>query len=142
MILFLDFDGVLHPNLKGEPDFCRLPLMWQILGACPDMEVVFSTSWREIYKFDEMVEFVTYGGGEEFAARFIGSTPELEAQNHCDRRDLEIQSWLDANGHSGSWLAIDDMPNLFNGGHPNLYVVDGACGLTDADVLAILGRIQ
>lgn len=142
MILFLDFDGVLHPHLRHEPDFCRLPLLWGILRAAPEAKVVFSTSWREIYRPDEMVEFVTYGGGEDLAHRIIGQTPSLENEGRYGRRDLEIQSWLDANHHTGQWLAIDDMPEIFSGGHPNLYVVDGTRGLTDEDVLAILGRIQ
>lgn len=89
-----------------------------------------------------MLEFVTYGGGEDLAHRFIGRTPSIKVEGDRDRRDLKIQSWLDLNNHSGPWLAIDDMPELFNGGHPNLYIVDGVTGLTDADVLAILGRIQ
>lgn len=141
-ILFVDFDGCLHPHLRQEPDFCRLPLLWQILRACPDVQVVFSTSWKEVYRHDEMVEFVTWGGGEDLAARIIGATPNIDTGNQCSRRDLEIQSWLDANGHTGQWLAIDDMAELFNGGHPNLYVVDKRYGLTDADVLAIIERLQ
>lgn len=36
MILFLDFDGVLHPHLRHEPDFCRLPLLWEILRVVPE----------------------------------------------------------------------------------------------------------
>jgi len=85
-----------------------------------------------------MVEFVTYGGGEDLVQRFIGRTPRIIG---CDRRDLEILRWLIANDHSGPWLAIDDMSELFNGEHPNLYVVNGETGLTEADVLAILERI-
>lgn len=142
VILFLDFDGVLHPLLSSEPEFCRLDLLWKILRACPDAKVVFSTSWREVYRPEEMVEFVTYGGGEDLSHRIIGRTPSIKVEEPCDRRDLEIQSWLDVNDHSGPWLAIDDMPELFNGGHPNLYVVNGETGLTDADILAILGRIH
>jgi len=142
MILFLDFDGVLHPLMRLEPDFCRLPKLWQILRACPDVDVVFSTSWREIYRPDEMIEFVTWGGGEDLTHRVIGQTPRIKAESDCDRRDLEIQSWLDTNGHSGPWLALDDMPKMFNGEHPNLYVVDGSTGLTDADVAAIIRRIM
>jgi hypothetical protein len=76
-ILFLDFDGVLHPIQRSEPDFCRLELLWKILRACPDVEVVFSTSWRKIYSPDEIIEFVTFGGGEDMAHRFIGSTPSI-----------------------------------------------------------------
>lgn len=142
MILFLDFDGVLHPHMRTEPDFCRLPLLWTILRSCPDMRVVFSTSWRVVYRPDEMVEFVTWGGGEDLAHRIIGSTPDLEAEGLYGRRDLEIQSWLDTNNYSGQWLAIDDVPALFNGGHTNLYLVDGDTGLTDKDVLEIIESIK
>ena len=108
----------------------------------PEVRVVFSTSWREVYRPDEMVEFVTYGGGEDLAHRIIGQTPSLENEGRYGRRDLEIQSWLDANHHIGQWLAIDDMPEIFSGGHPNLYVVDGTRGLTNEDVLAILEIIK
>lgn len=142
MILFLDFDGVLHPERRDAELFCRVALLWDILRTCPDVDVVFSTTWRDIHRPEELLDFVTYGGGEDIAHRFIGSTPSLEAEDPYDRRDLEIQRWIDANGYTGHWLAIDDMPELFNGGHPNLYVVDGTRGLTNEDVLAILGRIQ
>lgn len=89
-----------------------------------------------------MLEFVTGGEGCDLTHRFIGNTPNLEVEGRYGRRDLEIKSWLDTNNYSGHWLAIDDVPALFNGGHPNLYLVNGDTGLTDADVLAILGRIQ
>jgi len=138
-ILFLDFDGVLHPLLRREPDFCRTKLLWKILLACPDVKVVFSTSWRDIYLFDELVNFVTSGGSEHLAVRFIGTTPKIDGLH--GRRDLEIQHWLDTNGHSGQWLAIDDMLGLFLDEYPNLYLIDGSRGLTDADVLAIIERV-
>lgn len=142
MILFLDFDGVLHPHLRHEPDFCHNELLWQILRACPDAQVVFSTSWRDIYSPAEMVVFVTNGGGEDLAHRFIGFTPNLEKEGRYGRRDLEIQSWIDTDAYNRQWLAIDDVPELFNGGHPNLYIVDGNRGITDADVSLITARIQ
>ncbi len=143
MILFLDFDGVLHPHKQNNENlFCRTPLLWQILRTCPNAKVVFSTTWRDSYNFEYMLDFVIYGGGEDLAHRFVGFTPNLEGEGRYGRRDLEIQSWLDANGHVGPWLAIDDIPELFNGGHPNLHIVDGSRGLTDADVSAIIGRIQ
>ena len=90
MILFLDFDGVLHPHLRHEPDFCRLPLLWGILRAAPEAKVVFSTSWREVYRPDEMVEFVTYGGGEDLAHRIIGQTPSPENEGRDGRRGFGI----------------------------------------------------
>jgi len=141
MILCLDFDGVLHPHLRHEPDFCRLPLLWQIMRACPNVNVVFSTSWREVYRHDELVEFVTNGGGEDLVHRIVGATPSLENEGRYGRRDMEILSWCEANGYKGQWIALDDIPEVFNG-NPNLYVVDGSTGLTEADVAAIIQRLR
>ena len=76
------------------------------------------------------------------AHRIIGRTPRIKVELPCDLRDFEIQGWLDFNDYFVPWLAIDDMPELFNGGHLNLYVVDGEAGLTDADVWAILGGVH
>lgn len=140
--IFLDFDGVLHGVMRREPDFCRLPLLHQILRACPNANVVFSTSWREIYRPDELVEFVTRDGGQDLAHRFIGQTPRLHACSDYDPRLLECLRWLENNGHADSpWLALDDVPQNFNN-HPNLYLVDRTTGLTKKDANAIIQRIR
>ncbi len=140
MILFLDFVGVLHPSVRGKVPFCDTALLWQILRACPEAKVVFSTSWRDNFDPVAMVDFVTYGGGEDLEPRFIGETPNLEDEGLYGRRDLDIQRWLDTNNHSGPWLAIDDIVELFHG-NQNLYVVNGQRGLAETDVVAILARV-
>jgi len=142
MILFLDFDGVLHPHARGEPVFSRRPLLWKVLRAAPQSEVVFTTTWRNEFSMDYLISCVTENGGEDLSGRFISSTPNLEAEGLYGRRDLEIQRWLVTNNHTGLWLAIDDTVELFGGSHPNLFVCDGARGLTDEDVLAIVERIE
>lgn len=48
MFLFLDFDGVLHPETNAAVEFCSAPLFWRVLREAPAIEVVFSTSWREL----------------------------------------------------------------------------------------------
>jgi len=151
MLLFLDFDGVLHP-LRGDGIdarlFSRVAALWEILRACPDVRVVFSTSWRETYKFDELTALVTRDGGEDLAHRFIGCTPNLEGEGFYGRRDLEIQSWLEDYDPAVPWLALDDMPELFAGedgeeaDYTNLHLVDYQTGLTATDVVAIIGRIE
>lgn len=144
MILFLDFDGVLHPKYIGTEYFCRTELLWQILRACPNVSVVFSTSWRETHKPEELLNFATYGGGEDLAHRFVGQTPRIRAHSDCDPRGLECHRWLEANGHSGTaWIALDDDPELFHRMfRQNLYVVDAYTGLTEADIAAIILRIR
>ncbi len=143
VFLFLDFDGVLHPSVRGEPVFCRLPLLWKILRANQNVQVVFSTSWRRDYPLEMLIEFVTYGGGEGLANRIIGCTPSLESAGRNGRRELEIQNWLDANKRSHSkWIAVDDQLELFAGGHSNLFLVDGTLGLTNADVANIIEKLE
>ena len=46
MILFLDFDGVLHPNSDDSEHFSCAPLLWELLRRHPDVRVVLSTGWR------------------------------------------------------------------------------------------------
>ena len=143
MILFLDFDGVLHPNFIGTQLFSCTNQLWKILRARPYVLVVFSTSWRESYRPEELLDFATFGGGEDLAHRFVGQTPRIRAHSDYEPRGLECQRWLDENGHSETaWLALDDIRHNFHGGHPNLYVVDGRIGLTDTDVSAIIERLN
>jgi hypothetical protein len=143
MILFLDFDGVLHPVGGKAEMFCRLPLLWRLLRTCPEVQVVFSTSWRETYRFDYLVDFATSNGGEDLACRFIGSTPvpELSEDDPVNRLS-ECEAWLQENGHAtSSWLAIDDNGEWFYG-CANLYTVDQTTGLQDSDIDEIVRLIQ
>ena len=55
MIVFLDFDGVLHPEFDpDDPErpkqnsdlFCRLPLIEAVLREFSQVEIVISSAWR------------------------------------------------------------------------------------------------
>lgn len=144
----LDFDGVTHPECADAGQlFCRTPLLWQIMRTCPAVQVVFSTSWREVHRPDELLDFATYGGGEDLAHRFVGQTPIIVKEpgavihGHVYKREDECLEWLRINGCTNQpWLALDDIDYWFRG--PNLHLVDHLTGLTDADVSAIIKRIQ
>lgn len=146
MILFLDFDGVMHPDGSTVSElFCNLPLLWEILRARPSAEVVFSTSWRDSYRFDDLVEMVTRNGGEDLTRRFIDVTPALRVEQGADdyrRRELECLAWLRENQReSAHWLALDDVAYWFAFNCPNLYLVDCETGVTGDDVQAIIGKL-
>ncbi|HUX62225.1 HAD domain-containing protein [Sulfuricella sp.] len=153
MILFLDFDGVLHPENPNRPeDFSCRPYLWQILRACPTVEVVFSTQWRDIHTVDDLVEFATQGGGEDLAHRFVGGTPLIggatsqgAVMHHAVpfyRREMECRLWLSDNGQQGRpWLALDDFDAYFTPACPMLYLVDHRTGLTEADVTVLIERL-
>jgi len=55
-IIFLDFDGVLHPDGVGL--FSRLPLLESFLSRMPEAEIVVSSTWREDHTLDELRQFV------------------------------------------------------------------------------------
>ncbi|MDD4977311.1 MAG: HAD domain-containing protein [Gallionella sp.] len=150
MIVFLDFDGVLHPELPDRADdFACRSHFWQILRACPHVDVVFSTSWRELHPVHELIDFATQGGGEDLAHRFMGSTPCIPQepvgsrieQYYC--RESECRLWLADNGREeSSWLAIDDFSAYFSPSCPSLYVVDHTTGLTELDAERLIERLK
>lgn len=126
MILFLDFDGVFHPEtaLSTRVDFQHLPLLWKILREVPDVRVVFATSWRNSHSFAQLVTLVTHGGGEDLADRFIGINPVVDkvSREHGDlgHRREECLQWIDANRSRFPywqkdipWIALDDIPHWY-----------------------------
>lgn len=146
MILFLDFDGVLHPEGLGEANkdrlFCCLPLLHQILRAAPGVDVVFSTSWRQLFPREALVQMVT-AGAPDLASRFIGQTPDLPTKNRPEgllgHREDEILAWLILNGHEARpWLALDDYMIDFRPGCSGLYLVDANTGLVAEDVWTVV----
>jgi len=155
MILFLDFDGVLHPetSLSTRRDFEHLPRLWKILRAVPEVEVVFATSWRISRSLDELIALVTRGGGEDLAPRFVGSNPvvnkESREQGDYGRRLDEGLAWLEENRtrfpfwiNKIPWMAIDDMPHFYGLPCFNLYMTDYRTGLTEADVGLIIKKLE
>lgn len=153
MILFLDFDGVLHSEVKTSDReiFSKTPHLWEILRQVPEAEVVFSTSWKSQFPLDELIGFATSNGGEDLAHRFLGCTPDVPKGDRDDyrRREIECLAWLAENEkrfpvhrRPPPWLALDDIAYWFTIPCWNLHVVDYRTGLTDADVKAVVRRLQ
>ncbi len=126
MLLFLDFDGVLHPALDGrEPNFCRLPLLESVLRAAPSASIVISSPWREALTLDELREPFS----ADIACRIVGVTPLLEGA----LRHGEIMRYLELHAtHATDWVALDDAVVEFPRGCPYLILCDPRTGLTDA----------
>jgi len=148
MILFLDFDGVLHPETieRGDELFCCCSHLWSVLEALPSVEVVFATTWRNKYRFEELVALVTAGGGEYLASRFVGATPDVLRNASGDtyrNREVECLAWLCGNGQSSrEWIAVDDVASGFSFPQPRLVLIDPAMGLTANDVDRVLARLR
>ncbi len=149
MILFLDFDGVLHPITASDAEvFCRAPLLWPVLRQAPSIEIVLSTSWRFTHRYPELVTLATQGGGEDLADRFIGMTPKGEWVNRINSaeriyvRHMECQRWMQSNAPGRDWLALDDEIVSFPEECPTVHFCDPQQGLTPRDCEALLLRLR
>ena len=48
VVLFLDFDGVTHPEpCTQQEEFCTLHMIEGVVREFAELEIVISSSWRE-----------------------------------------------------------------------------------------------
>ena len=132
-ILFLDFDGVLHPlNSKSENLFCNVHYLEKSLEST-SCKIVITSNWRLTHSIDAMRELLPQKIGE----LIIGATDIATAVNH--KRFAEIQAYL--NTHIGSspvdWRAIDDISQDFPNECENLICCDSHSGMGSAEKIQI-----
>ena len=126
MILFLDFDGVLHPQFEGgmvpeDVAFCHRYAFEAVMRDFPLVPIVISSTWRLVFDLENLRNRFSADIGD----RIIGATPSVESTRTIgiNRREVEILEWLSTNDrHAEPWLALDDAPWLFRE-HVNRVVV-------------------
>lgn len=145
-VLFLDFDGVTHPEVCTAAELFKcLPTIEEVLRQHQDVEVVISSSWRVHHPLEELRGYFS----PEIARRVIDCTP-VYTQHKCEPaakmvRQVECMSWLDAHRPSSPWVALDDVPWLFEVGCPNLLLTNHRNGFTQADAVylqSVLERLK
>ncbi|ASU38913.1 hypothetical protein hmeg3_11875 [Herbaspirillum sp. meg3] len=125
MILFLDFDGVLHPLSRANGAFALVPHFEQVMRDYPDVDIVISSAWRE----DHSIEKLRLVFSEDFRHRIIDVTPVVALARKPHPRETEILSWLRDTGREyEAWIAIDDSEWLFSPGCKNLILTDTDIG--------------
>jgi hypothetical protein len=129
MVLFLDFDGVLHPVNRPDGALSLLPHVERVLRDYPHVEIVISSAWRTDNSIDTLRAFFS----SDIAARIIGVTPDFYVPffnlDYRYIRELEIRAWLkDSHREHESWIALDDIEILFKPGCPGLLLVDADIG--------------
>jgi hypothetical protein len=141
MILFLDFDGVLHSELAPEADlFGLLPRLEAILRDFPDVQIVISSSWREHNSLDDLrAKF-----SPDIAPRIIGVTPVIpRVKQVAACREREILAWLESAGKKGEhWLALDDTEWQFKDHRDHLILCARHRGLDAAVEVALRAGLQ
>lgn len=117
--LFLDYDGVLHPNevfrrpgrgivleMKGHRLFEHVELFSDLLEPHRDVQIVLSTSWVSMLDFKRARSHLP----KELQARVIGSTfhssMDLNWWNDLSRFQ-QIANYVGRHRLS-DWIAVDD----------------------------------
>lgn len=138
LVLFLDFDGVLHP-LRREPRllYRSVPIVEEALRVHPKIEVMISSDRRIHESLDELRRPFS----QDIRSRIIDVNPfadnftELKESmfpadllNHP--RHMECLTWMEDHRPEGTrWVAIDDTFDHFHPLQTNIYLVEGATGL-------------
>jgi hypothetical protein len=132
-LLFLDFDGVLHPNFCQEGHyFSRSNYLIEALDGFSDqVEVIISSSWRFHWPADVLVQKLPAA----LAPLVVGLTPEVAPGPH--QRFREIQAYLKSRRGHPDWRALDDADNEFPKGCSELIRCDGRVGLDNSAVASL-----
>lgn len=140
MILFLDFDGVLHPMSArtGAESFCYVPRFENVLRKFSEVKIVITSTQREHLSLSKLKHYFSV----DIAERIIGITPILPIKNAEDifiSRYREILTYL--NNTSENWVALDDDITLFPRDCPELIMCnDGFHDAEDNSLRAALKR--
>ena len=151
MILFLDFDGVLHPvGSTLSQCFSCLPLLEEFLRTeAPSWQVVISSSWREHYSRQQILEIFS----PDLRDRIIGSTSaegdrSLHAtwagQARLYPREIQIRHYLARSGlNSEDWVSLDDTSWWFRNAEANDHLVlcKPDTGLVESDLAQLRIRL-
>lgn len=105
LILFLDFDGVLHPLLASPSEqFCCMPRLESVLRDFPEILVVVASTWRLTRSLNQLRDLFPV----EIRERVVGLTPHDDYPDRPGCREREALAWLEGYDSKAQWLALDD----------------------------------
>lgn len=139
LVLFLDIDGVLHPEGVGaDLEFYHLDNFQTVLRQFPAVRVVVSSTWR----LSMSLEVLRHHFAVDIQDRIVGVTSDLRSIHPpLGLRQRECESWIERNCPGSSWLAVDDRKSYFDDDCPFLFLIphvyDGGVGL-DAEQAELL----
>ena len=138
MLLFLDFDGVLHAT-SGAPKFNAdsIAELESVMQQFSTLQIVITSSWREDKSIDELKALL----GPLLGARVIGTTPIIDDPFLHYPRYHEVCTYLDTiTEHNPTWIALDDEAGNYPPDAP-VVLVDRRSGFTHADRVKLIAKI-
>lgn len=129
-LLFLDFDGVLHPtHFAGEDPFNRVHLLEETLEGS-NIGIVISSSWRFTHSLEKLQKLLP----NSISSLLIGVTGSPVIGKHPRYR--EIMNFLHSHGVS-NWKALDDSYWEFPSPCPELIRCNPNTGITEKQILEL-----
>ena len=127
-LLFLDFDGVLHPtSARGPGLLSKAPLLEAISNE--DCRIILSTSWRFQHSLEELCAKLP----ESVSLKVIGMTGAPYIGKHS--RYYEIISYVSQLDRKPvQWRALDDAYWEFPVGCPELIRCNPNTGITEHEI--------
>lgn len=132
--LFLDIDGVLHPqsavrqevdgrglDISGEGLLRWAPLLWPVIEPTSAWLVVHS-AWRHHYRLDEIVAMFPTLLRDRITDVTTGAGRYESVIQYVERYRI------------GRFAVLDDMPGSFPPGWPHLIACDPETGISDTRV--------
>lgn len=143
VFVFLDFDGVLHPIwARPEARWTAVGLLTALIEEFSEIAVVVSSTYRDFMPFDHILQLFP----PSMRGRIVGGTPVIavgSGDTSLPKRHREILAWLEGNGYPDArWLAVDDDAEYFADDCWELFLVDGAEGLTSASIEQLRVRLR
>jgi hypothetical protein len=133
--LYLDFDGVLHPNSfdKGKA-FCLMPMLERALNGS-DVRIVVSSSWRH-HESKAYIQSLFPASIRSLLSGFTGD-PLVGRWTRWN----EISNHAAVHGVT-EWRALDDAVSEFPPHCPNLIACEGHIGLQELQINLLRKWIQ
>lgn len=146
VLLFLDFDGVLHPlHCHESRHFSNLELFEQTVRPIDGLQIVISSTWRLSRSLEQLRERFS----PDVAKRIVGCCPLFRSLSDVSpslvsyEREAECRAWLRAYAAPWTrWLAVDDSPWLFRPFSKNLLVLNKRTGLDAAACVDLRRRLN
>jgi len=127
VIVFLDFDGVLH-GVSGPAFDERCISLLEASLAVYDAKVVIISSWK-----DELPLEVLTPRLRKLGARVIGACGEEPAFTKTPREQL-VDDWLKLNEYDGFWIAVDDHPHWYGRHQGRVLATSSKTGFIEEDI--------
>ena len=125
-VLFLDFDGVLHPASHGSVLFSQMNLLEEAVGN-ESCQIVISSSWRFHMKMDDLKKHFSL----PVRNKIVGVTGDAYIGSYA--RFHEINAYAMQHGIV-NWRALDDSYWEFPQGCSQLIRCNPNSGLTQREI--------